>query len=160
LGILTGLTLGLKVNTKRMREAANDSYAISLDIAERLVLEKRIPFRSAHSIVGSLVKKAVSKGNVRLSMLTRSEIRTVLKETNLQIDLSDMYAIIRKLNPQKSVELRLSSGSPSTREQQKLFSLAVERKKKYEEKVSGREQHLASSLAHFKNIIKKYKMGN
>ncbi|MGB8133620.1 MAG: hypothetical protein WCE99_05475, partial [Nitrososphaeraceae archaeon] len=68
--ILTGLTLELKVNVKRMREAAHDSYAISTDIAERLVLEKGISFRSAHSIVGSLVKKAVSKGNVRLSMLT------------------------------------------------------------------------------------------
>jgi argininosuccinate lyase len=160
LGILTGLTLGLKVNTKRMREAANDSYAISADIAERLVLEKRIPFRLAHSIVGSLVKKAVSKGNVRLSILTRSEIRTVLKEINSQIDASDLYAIIRKMNPQKSVDLRLSSGSPSIHEQQKLFSFAVERKKKYEEQVSGREKRLASSFAHFKNIIEKYKMRN
>jgi argininosuccinate lyase len=160
LGILTGLTLGLKVNTRRMREAANDSYAISADIAERLVLEKRIPFRSAHFIVGSLVKKAVSKGNVRLSMLTRSEISTVLKETNLQIDLSDMYAIIRKLNPQKSMELRVSAGSPSIREQLKLFSLAVKRKKKYGEQISGREEHIASSLAHLKTIIEKYMMGN
>ncbi|HEY6404560.1 MAG TPA: argininosuccinate lyase [Nitrososphaeraceae archaeon] len=160
LGILTGLTLGLKVNTKRMREAANDSYAISADIAERLVLEKRIPFRLAHSIVGSLVKKAVSKGNVRLSILTRSEIRTVLKETNRQIDASDLYAIIRKLNPQKSVDLRISSGSPSIHEQRKLFNFAVERKKKFEEQVSGREKHLASSFAHFKSIIEKYKMRN
>lgn len=160
LGILTGLTLGLKVNTKRMREAANDSYAISADIAERLVLEKRIPFRLAHSIVGSLVKKAVSKGNVRLSILTRSEIRTVLKEINSQIDASDLYSIIRKMNPQKSVDLRLSSGSPSIHEQRKLFSFAVERKKKYEEQVSGREKRLASSFAHFKSIIEKYKMRN
>jgi argininosuccinate lyase len=160
LGILTGLTLGLKVNTKRMREAADDSYAISADIAERLVLEKRIPFRLAHSIVGSLVKKAVSKGNVRLSILTRSEIRTVLKETNRRIDASDLYAIIRKLNPQKSVDLRLSSGSPSIHEQQKLFSVAVEWKKKYEEQVSGREKNLASSFAHFKSIIEKYKVRN
>ena len=52
------------------------------------------------------MKKAVSKGNVRLSMLTRPEIRSVLKEINLPIDLPDMYTIIRKLNPEKSIELR------------------------------------------------------
>jgi argininosuccinate lyase len=160
LGILTGLTLGLKVNTKRMWKEASDSYAISADVAERLVIEKRIPFRLAHSVVGALVKKAVSKGNVKLSKLTRPEIRAVLKETNRQIDASDLHAIIRKLNPQKSVDLRLSSGSPSIQEQQKLFSFAVERKKKYEEQVLGREKHLASSFAHFRGIIEKYKMRN
>ncbi|MFZ0344857.1 MAG: argininosuccinate lyase [Nitrososphaeraceae archaeon] len=157
LRILTGLTLELKVNVKRMREAAHDSYAISTDIAERLVLEKGISFRSAHSIVGSLVKKAVSKGNVRLSMLTRPEIRSVLKEINLPTDLPDMYTIIRKLNPEKSIELRLSSGSPSASEQQRLFSLAVDRKKKYERQTSRRERYLASSLAHLLNIVEKYK---
>jgi argininosuccinate lyase len=140
-----------------MREAAHDSYAISTDIAERLVLEKGISFRSAHSIVGSLVKKAVSKGNVRLSMLTRPEIRSVLKEINLPTDFPDMYTIIRKLNPEKSIELRLSSGSPSVSEQQRLFSLAVDRKIKYEQQTSRREKHLASSLAHLLNIVEKYK---
>jgi hypothetical protein len=64
------------------------------------------------------------------------------------------------LNPQKSVDLRLSSGSPSIHEQQKLFSFAVEGKKKYEEQVLGREKHLASSFAHFRGIIEKYEMRN
>ena len=75
-------------------------------------------------------------------MLTRPEIRSVLKEINPPTDLPDMYTIIRKLNPEKSIELRLSSGSPSASEQQRLFSLAVDRKKKYEQQTSRREKHL------------------
>jgi hypothetical protein len=58
------------------------------------------------------------------------------------------------------MELRVSAGSPSIREQLKLFSLAVKRKKKYGEQISGREERIAPSLAHLKTIIEKYMMGN
>ena len=80
LAILAGLVVNLKINNKRMRDAADNSYAISVDIAERLVIEKRISFRSAHIIVGTLVKRAVAQGNIPLSKLTEHEIRKCVRK--------------------------------------------------------------------------------
>ena len=157
LGILAGLVINLKISDSRMREAAHNSYAISADIAERLVLEKGISFRSAHFIVGSLVRKAVLKGNMPLSKLTHSEIRSVLQKTNPQIGPRDVFTIIQKISPEKSIELRRSSGSPSLLEQKNQFDVAVERKKRYEQQTLEREKHLASALTNLLNMVESCK---
>ena len=52
LRMMTGLVRSLYIHKERMQEAASNSYAISLDIAEQLVVKKGIPFRSAHKVVG------------------------------------------------------------------------------------------------------------
>lgn len=154
LGIFAGIVIDLKINSTRMKEAARNSYAISIDIAERLVLEKGISFRSAHYIVGSLVKKAVLKGSIPLSMLTCSEIRSVMEKTNLQIDPSDVFATIQNMSPERSVELRLSSGSTSIVEQQNQFGVAVERKRIHEQQTSEREKYLATAFANLLKMVK------
>jgi argininosuccinate lyase len=160
LGILAGLVINLKISNVRMREAAHNSYAISADIAERLVLEKGISFRSAHFIVGSLVRKAVLKGNMPLSKLTHSEVRSVLQKTNPQIDPHDIFMIIQKISPEKLIELRRSSGSPSLLEQKNYFDVAVERKKRYERQTLEREKHLASALTNLLDMVENRKKGD
>jgi argininosuccinate lyase len=157
LGILAGLVINLKVSNSRVKEAACNSYAIAVDIAERLVLEKGISFRSAHFIVGSLVRKAVLKGDMPLSKLTHSEIRSILPKTNPQIYPRDVFTIIQKMSPEKSIELRRSSGSPSLIEQKNHFGIVVERKKGYEQQTLEREKHLASALTNLLNMVESYK---
>jgi argininosuccinate lyase len=157
LGILAGLVINLKVSNSRVKEAARNSYAIAVDIAERLVLEKGISFRSAHFIVGSLVRKAVLKGNMPLSKLTHSEIRSILPKTHPQIYPRDLFTIIQKMSPEKSIELRRSSGSPSLIEQKNNFGIVVERKKRYEQQTLEREKHLASALTNLLNMIESCK---
>ncbi len=53
-----------------MREAADTPYVAAVDLAEWLV-EKGMPFRSAHSLVGSLVRDAVER-HVPLAELVES----------------------------------------------------------------------------------------
>jgi len=55
-----GLVKTLKVNTARIREAATGSYILATDLADYLV-NKGLPFRQAHSIVGKLVQYAIKK---------------------------------------------------------------------------------------------------
>ena len=45
----------LTVNQENMKKATEDGFLVALDLAENLVLEK-IPFRTAHQIVGNLVQ--------------------------------------------------------------------------------------------------------
>ena len=47
----------LTVNQEKMQKATEEGFLVALDLAENLVLEK-IPFRTAHNIVGNLVQLA------------------------------------------------------------------------------------------------------
>src|SRR5206468_10136803 len=51
----------LEVKKEAMLKASNIGYAVSLDIAELLVLKHKLPFRTAHKLVGALVSKSMRK---------------------------------------------------------------------------------------------------
>jgi len=58
--VFTGLVKTLRFNAQRMLSAVN-SYTLATDLADYLA-RKEVPFREAHTIVGNLVRYAISKG--------------------------------------------------------------------------------------------------
>jgi argininosuccinate lyase len=67
---LTGLMSSAQFVTDKMREAAASPYAAATDLAEWLV-QRGMPFRQAHELVGSLVRDSVQRG-VPLAELVHS----------------------------------------------------------------------------------------
>lgn len=61
LEIMRDIIDSLAIKKDKMVKASNISYSISLDIAEALVMKERLPFRTAHRLVGSLVNIAFKK---------------------------------------------------------------------------------------------------
>jgi len=61
LEVFTGMVATLKVNADNARRALERSYVLATDIADYLV-KKGEAFRTAHGIVGKLVRYAISKG--------------------------------------------------------------------------------------------------
>jgi argininosuccinate lyase len=155
LDLLSQIVKGVKINNAQMMKAALSSYAISVDIAEMLVSQKRIPFRAAHRAVGSLVKTAVEKGNLPLFELTESEVRDAFgRDSN--IEPRDIIRLIRSVNPEDSIERRLSSGSPSVLQQRRLFEFLSEKKRMYEQVISEREQSVASAFSHLAQLAEQF----
>jgi len=58
---VTGMIATATFDTERMRAAADGAPGAAVDLAEWLV-EKGLPFRQAHSIVGSLVRDSLQRG--------------------------------------------------------------------------------------------------
>jgi len=58
---MAGLLAHAQFDTDRMREAADDAPAAAVDLAEWMV-ERGVPFRTAHTIVGSLVRDSLQRG--------------------------------------------------------------------------------------------------
>jgi argininosuccinate lyase len=58
---MTGMLATAQFDTDRMRTAADGAPAAAVDLAEWLV-ERGVPFRQAHSIVGSLVRDSLQRG--------------------------------------------------------------------------------------------------
>jgi len=103
LAVLPGLIAGLQFNTERMRAAADDPALGATDLAEELV-RGGMPFRSAHEVVGRLVRRAEEK-QVSLRELTDADLRA--------IDPALSRATMAALDAQRAVAVRALPGGPS-----------------------------------------------
>ena len=154
--IMSGIVSSLRMNDARMCEAASKSYAVALDIAEQLFKKYSLPFRSTHKIVGALVDKAAGMGNIPLAKLELSDIATVLDEFNLDIKADQILKIIKEMTPEKSLEVRRSSGSPNPQEQEEMirwlshgisnYKLGIGKRKKM---VEGAFENLAKTVNNY-----------
>jgi argininosuccinate lyase len=61
LRVMAGLIASLAVRPERMRAAALEGYVTATSVADTLV-ERGLPFRDAHGVVGALVAEAESRG--------------------------------------------------------------------------------------------------
>lgn len=61
LGIMHAVMQSLRVDVKRMAEAAQGGFATATDLADYLV-RKGLPFREAHAVVGSVVRVCLDRG--------------------------------------------------------------------------------------------------
>jgi argininosuccinate lyase len=60
LGALTGLISTATPSVDRMQEAADSPYLVATDLAEWLV-ERGMPFREAHAVIGGLVRDSIER---------------------------------------------------------------------------------------------------
>ncbi|HEY7571816.1 MAG TPA: argininosuccinate lyase [Nitrososphaeraceae archaeon] len=156
LQILEMVIDSLYVHRERMEQMAVKSYAISIDIAEQLVVKNRMPFRSAHKIVGALVEKAVSSGNMPLSGLKKEQIKEVLLRLNSDLKVEDIMQLIANLTPKVSVSLRLSEGSPNPKCQQLMIDELKRKALAYDKSLSGRKRCISESLDALRREVKNY----
>ena len=103
LGVAPGLIAGLEFDVQRLRAAADDPALGATDLAEELV-RGGMPFRTAHEVVGRLVRHAEEK---RLSLrdLSADDLRAV--------DAALSPKILQVLDPARAVAARSLIGGPA-----------------------------------------------
>ena len=114
--IIKSMLSDLTVNQEKMKKATEEGFLVALDLAENLVLEK-IPFRSAHNIVGNLVQLSHNSKKL-LSDLELDEIESLqIKE----IKPRKLLELIQKTTISSSIKQRTSKGSSGTSEQTRMI---------------------------------------
>ena len=102
----------LKVNAERMEENLGSAYITATELADVMVREAGIPFRAAHQIVGSLVRRAIDEGlklsEVPLEMI--NEIALEIRGAELELSKGALRAAT---DPRTNVERRASIGGPA-----------------------------------------------
>jgi argininosuccinate lyase len=93
---MTGMVRDMTFDKKRMAVAAGRGFTTATDLADWLVRAKKMPFRRAHHVSGSLVKAAEAKG-IGLEDLTLADMRKV----DPGIDQS-VFAVLGVANSVKS----------------------------------------------------------
>ncbi len=73
LTVFTEMISGIKFDTERLYNTADEGYSLATDIADYLV-KKGIPFREAHRITGTIIKYSIKK-NKKLNELSIDELK-------------------------------------------------------------------------------------
>ena len=126
LSIVTKMLLSVEFKVDRCAELAGKNFATATDLADIMVREKKIPFRTAHKIVGRIVNEAtasdMAEENITSKFIDDIAVELGFDELNLDDDL-----IQRALNPRENVRIRAVPGGPApemveiARENIKLF---------------------------------------
>jgi argininosuccinate lyase len=154
--IMDGVVRSLQIDKERIRQAASTSYAIAIDIAEHLVMQNKIAFRTAHKIVGALVGKAVSRGKIPLAKLEFADAASVLKAYKVDIKADQLMKIINEMTPEKSLEARKSSGSPNLLEQEEMIKSLSQGIANYSAGIQKRTNMVKGSFDNLERTVKNY----
>ena len=154
--IMDHIVRSLHVKKERMQQAASISYAIAVDIAEQLVMQKKIPFRTAHRIVGALVSKAADKGNISLAKLEFAEASSVLESYKVNVKPEELIKIVNEMTPEKSLEVRKSSGSPNLLEQEEMIKSLSQGIANYSVGIKKRTKMVEGSFVNLEKTVKTY----
>jgi len=105
LKVFSAMLPELKINREKMKMAASDPNLLATDLAEYLV-EKGMPFREGHEVVGKLVADAVAKGK-RLNDISLAALRKV--SSLFDADVSKVFDLRRSLSARQAI------GAPSAK---------------------------------------------
>ncbi|MFZ2216962.1 MAG: argininosuccinate lyase [Methanothermobacter tenebrarum] len=104
----------VKVDSERGFELAVSNFATATDLADAIVMEKKIPFRTAHQIVGRLINHLIKEGlsllDVNSSLVDKVSEEIIGEKLELDDDI-----IRRALDPRENVRRRNVPGGPSPR---------------------------------------------
>ena len=112
LSIVTRMLLSVEFNTERCAELAGRNFATATDLADIMVREKDIPFRTAHKIVGRIVNEATSN-NMAEEDITSEFIDGIAVDLGFDKLSLDDELIQNALNPAENVKIRRVVGGPA-----------------------------------------------
>ncbi len=119
LGMLSKLVTNLKVSKKAFSKPLL-GFSTSTELANMLVRKYKVPFRTAHKIVGSLIR-VLTESKLALSDVTPELLQKVIQDSSglsLKISLEDIH---ESTDPVKFVESHKTRGGPSPTEVKRML---------------------------------------
>ncbi len=119
LDMLSKLVANLKV-FKNVFSKPLHSFSTSTELANTLVRKYKVPFRTAHKIVGSLIRTLLEE-KLTFSDLTSETLRKVIQDSSglsLRLNLGDIQ---KSTDPVKFVESHKARGGPSPKEVKRML---------------------------------------
>ena len=112
LSIVTRMLLSVDFNIERCAELAGRNFATATDLADIMVREKQVPFRTAHKIVGRIVNEATSNDMAEEDITSEFIDNIAVKLGFDKLELADEL-IQNALNPYENVKIRRVVGGPA-----------------------------------------------
>ncbi|MEM2924870.1 MAG: argininosuccinate lyase [Methanocellales archaeon] len=118
LKICSGAIETMKVNIERMQDMTALGFITATELADTIVRACKIPFRTAHQIVGIVARE---KGEITLEKLNEAAVKVIGRELST-IGLTEEL-LKRALDVKQNVEIRKTIGGPSPKEVMRMISI-------------------------------------
>ncbi|MHA1208641.1 MAG: argininosuccinate lyase [Candidatus Freyarchaeota archaeon] len=152
LRVIPGMLSTIRFDSDRMLSMIYDSYSTATELVDLLIREARIPFRSAHRIVGMYVKQTLKQGEkVDPDLL----VRLVKRETRKEITLS-AEMIEKALDPRATIERRNHIGGPAPAEVKRMLTARRETLNSKNEQLAGRVKRIESAYKQLEVLVRKF----
>lgn len=111
--IMTGVLSTLTIKKDRLREnATNLNWICATDIADLIVMERGLPFRTAHQIVAILVRLGIDRGLSQTAVTSALVDEAAMEYMGKSLALPE-ESIRRALDPMECVKARTLTGGPA-----------------------------------------------
>lgn len=109
LSIVHGMLSTLTVNKERTAQLAGANFATATELADVIVRERNLPFRTAHQIVGRLVSEAIDDDITTVEIDNDYVDKVALEVTGEKLELGEEL-VKQALDPLKNVKSRTVKG--------------------------------------------------
>ncbi len=140
---------GIRVDVARMRRVTDASDLVALDLAERLVTERDVPFRVAHGVAAGLAQYARVAGT-SVRKLSIQDVRNAAQQqkgAGQVADAETLHGIASSLGAVASLRSRASKGSSGYAEQRRMIAGRRRLAAKLRAKLGARTERVEDALA-------------
>jgi argininosuccinate lyase len=158
LRFMRGVLGSLTVHTELMRQRAGANFTQAAQLAETIVTEKGLAFRTAHHIVGKLVRRCledkIAPDRVTPALVDQAAVEMTGRPLRLTPEV-----VRRAMDPADIVEHRRTRGGPGRREVERMLRARSLRLVREREWLARERQALASARALTDSIAAKLAKG-
>ncbi len=148
--VLTGLLSTMKLNKDKIESQMQDNFIIATELVDLLIKEYKIPFRTAYTIIGNLVKDFHQQNDKKPSQITAEILMKYVEKSASQKILVAEEKIKKAIDPLETIKRRSHIGGPAPQEVQRMIK---SRKSKLESEKSKilENDHKIDEI--YKNLI-------
>jgi argininosuccinate lyase len=150
--LLSKIIATLKVNEDVLRQRVSESFATVTELADTLVREEGLSFRTAHSIVSELVSKAAQRGSKIYDISLESLNEAAIKLIDNPLRLSDKELKLA-LDPRHFVNSRSLRGGPNPAEMNRALAAQQNRLTGLRLWLNERQSDLEGAAANVQKIL-------
>lgn len=152
LDLLTGIVATLIVHEARMREGLEGSWCTASNLADVIVRKTGLSFRQVHHVVARLVRICVGE-NVSPAAVTVELLDRAARETIGRTIAIEEQALRSALDPEVFVETRVTAGSVSPVEVDRMLGIARDKLEHDDAWLAGERTHLAAAAERLESAI-------
>ena len=142
--VLKGMLQEAVFDKERLRKLLEEGAVAATDLADYLAVEHSIPFRTAHTVVGSLVRRSVDEKRAFRNVILEDLAGAAKDIAGVEVSITPSE-VDQILDPEKSVELRTVDGGPSSIAVKKMIVNRKKGVKETEEWASERRRMLEAA---------------
>ena len=117
--VMRGIIDAVIANREIMRKKCAEEFSGTTEIANALVREKGLAFRTAYEIVATVVRRAVERGKPPVEVSTEVIDEAAREVIGRAVGLSEGQ-VRAAMDPARNVELKQSIGGPSAKEVERM----------------------------------------